>query len=180
LYSQTEDYYTGKTEVQGTDYKYNLTFKDYKGYSVVTVSNPANTKIGKPIILPSGEVVTVLFSTPWLSPVEEDKVVTIFREIFSEEEICKFKESSINIGKMFKYDRGLYLGIRYVVDMEGNILELDFFFNCVPVLLSINPDKLYQLEQKLKDNYKFIIYDSYKSRYTYLTGKTSCIYFEEL
>jgi hypothetical protein len=180
LCSQPVDYYTGKTEVQGQDYRYNITVKDYDDYLLLTVSNSSNTKIDKNIILPDGREVTNVFGTPWLSPQDKSKAVSIFKEVFTEDEIAKFKERALSIGKKSPYDSGLYLLINYIVDMEGNILELNFDFMNDPVLLSIHPDKLYMFEKKLKESYKFIIHESYKSRFNYLTGEYSEIVFEKL
>jgi hypothetical protein len=182
LYSQIVDYYTGKTEVNGYNYRYiieTIYYENTGGHSII-ISNSNNTKIGKNIILPNGQEVTNVFGTPWLSPQDKSKAVSIFKEVFTEDEISRFKERALSIEKKSPYDSGLYLLINYIVDMEGNILELNYQLENDPVLLSIYPDKLYQLEQKLKEHYKFVVPENYKVKYNYLTGVYSKIIFEKL
>ena len=85
------------------------------------------------------------------------------KEVFNAEEIATYKSV-----------KGLYLGMEYTVDSDGNVVEVQFHFSNNPVLKTINPDMFYLLEQKVKAKVKFRVEERCKVlEYTSLSAGTT-------
>lgn len=143
--AQTTDYYTGKTEIKGLNYVYKVSEKPGYKCTIISIKNINNTKIGVRQYWPDGKSVFPSELTGRVRFLDKNQV-SVYREVFNAQEIAAFKSVD-----------DFVLGIIYVVDANGNVLEVEFYFRNFPMFLAINPDKFYLLEQKLIERVKFSV-----------------------
>lgn len=165
--AQTTDYYTGKTEIIGSNYTYKISEK----YSHLILSNIKNKKFGTIQYWPNGE----LAPPPGeigdaVHKIDKSQALTVFKEIFNSDEIATFKSSK---------GQGLAIGINCIVAANGDLIEVEFSFKNHPMLKSINPDKFYSLELKLKEKLKYYIEERFKVL-GYIQGGSYSIFFDQL
>ena len=96
--------------------------------------------------------------------------LNVFKEVFCSNEIAAFKST---IGQ------GLAIGINCVVAPNGDLIEVEFSFNNHPLLKSINPDKFYSLELKLKEKLKYYMEERFRIL-GYIQGGAYAIFFDQL
>ncbi len=144
--AQTIDYYTGKTEIKGLNYVYIVSEKPGYNCSHIYIKNINNTKIGVRQYWPGGQGVNPLDLMGRVRFLDKNQEYTAFREVFNAQEIAVFKSFG-----------GFVMGIKYSVDANGNVHEVEFYFRNYPIFLAINPDRFYLLEQKFKEKVKFSV-----------------------
>ena len=166
LKAQTIDYYTGKTEITGNNYTYKLSEK----YSLINLSNIKNKKFGTIQYWPNGEPARLGEISYAVHKTDKFMAINVFREVFCSEEIAAFKSSK---------GQGLLIGIDCIVGANGDLLEVEFSFNNHPLLKSINPEKFYSLELKLKEKLKYYMEERFRVL-GYIQGGSYTIYFDQL
>ena len=65
----------------------------------------------------------------------------------------------------------LHFNIRTVVALTGDVEEVTFSFKAIPPYTNIHPDKLYLLENKIKERISFKILDLLKDRFSYIKAE---------
>jgi len=166
LKAQTIDYYTGKTEIIGNNYTYKISERN----TLIILSNKKNTKFGTIQYWPNGEQARRGEISYAVHKTDKSMALTVFREVFSSDEIATFKS--------FK-GQGLAIGIDCIVGANGDLLEVEYSFNIHPLLKSINPDKFYSFELKLKEKLKYYMEVRFRIL-GYIQGGAYTIFFDEL
>jgi hypothetical protein len=164
--AQTTDYYTGKTEITGNNYTYKLS----ENNTLLILSNVKNNKLWTIQYWPNGEQARPVEISYAVHYIDKYMALNIFKEVFCSDEIAAFKSSK---------GQGLAIGIDCVVAPNGDIFEVEFSFNNHPMLKSINPDKFYSFELKLKEKLKYRIEERFKVL-KYIQGGSYTIYFDQL
>ena len=140
------DYYTGRTRISGDGYTYNIKLSKYS----LNISNALNE------IVHTSPPQTELWFQRFTDMIKGDVAVNFFKSIAPDEIKAILNE--------YKYEKSKPSGrdsfinsmtvILAVNPITGEIMELYFSFSNTPALRGINPDKLYQLEQYIKQNIK--------------------------
>lgn len=138
------DYYTGRQTFVVNGQTYRITNRDYS----LWIYNSKNTRdVSAPVLDSQGNPMNPnAFQAYYLVwPVKDGSVERAFRETFTEAEINDFKSSEEEIW------------ILYTVNPSGKAYEVTIRMLKHPKLLAIKPEKLYLLEQKLKQYVTFTI-----------------------
>lgn len=157
--AQITDYYTGKTEIKGSCYDYKVT----KNNTIIILGSNKNTKFHTAQFWPDGSPAGVEYTTYFAQFIDKTQALSAFKEVFSTDEFA-----------ILKSGKGLAIGIGYVVGANGDVIEVEFSFHYHPLLLSINPDKFYALEQKVKQKVKFRVQERAKVL-GYIQGRANTI-----
>lgn len=164
--AQTTDYYTGKTEITGSNYTYKIS----ESTKLITLSNIKNNKFGTIQYWPNGEQARFGEISYAVHKTDKSMALTVFKEVFSSDEIAAFKATK---------GQGLSIGIDCIVGANGDLLEVELVFNKHPMLKSINPDKFYSLELKLKEKLKYYMEERFRIL-GYIQGGAYTIFFDQL
>ncbi len=164
--AQTNDYYTGKTEIIRNNYTYIIS----ESNKLITLSNIKNKKFGTVQYWPNGEQARPVEISYAVHKTDKSVALNVFKEVFCSNEIAAFKST---IGQ------GLSVGIDCIVGANGDLLEVEIVFNKHPMLKSINPDKYYSLELKLKEKLKYYMEERFRIL-GYIHGGSYTIYFDQL
>lgn len=164
--AQTIDYYTGKTEIIGNNYTYKISERN----TLIILSNKKNTKFGTIQYWPNGEQARRGEISYVVHKTDKSMALTVFKEVFSSDEIATFKSTK---------GQGLSIGIDCIVGAKGDLLEVEIVFNKHPLLKSINPDKFYSFELKLKEKLKYYMEERFRIL-GYIQGGAYTIFFDEL
>jgi len=163
LKAQTIDYYTGKTEIIGNNYTYKISERN----TLLILSNIKNKKFGTIQYWPDGEQARRVEISYVVHKIDKSMALTVFKEVFSSDEIVEFKSTK---------GQGLAIGIDCVVAPNGDLLEVEFLFDNHPMLKSINPDKFYSFELKLKEKLKYYMEERFRIL-GYIQGGAYTIFF---
>jgi len=145
-----QDYYANQDTVSGTNVTYRVDRRYTGSYEI---NNITNTRTNQPMRLLNGA-----FAPP---PFEQYKVhrigdhAPIAKAIL--QEVLTPTELSAMINQTDSFDTG------YVIDHNGNIVEVCFAFAANPPFSSISPDKWYSIEQKIKQRMKYTVSDKGKT-----------------
>jgi hypothetical protein len=167
LKAQTLDYYTGKSVITGSNYEYKIT--DKKTY--LLISNTKNTKFRTAQHWPDGTPVDMLQIHYAAHYIDENQPLKIFKEAFTPEEITAFKSAG--------QEQQLIFSIAYIVSSNGDVIEAELAIPNHPLIKAINPDKLFELEQKIKQKVKFRVEERFKVL-GYIQGRATNIWFDKL
>ncbi len=152
------DYYSGKTKVIGNDYTYNVIEHD----AFIELHETANELSGSEWFFRDGVTYGDSRMTGFVKPKDAEAIYSIFKKLFIQEEISAIKQGA----------QGNFCAINavMVVDETGKVLEVDFNFPKIPVLVNIPPSKFYELSKKIKETLAMNYPDSVKKWCTYVKG----------
>lgn len=129
-------YVPGKI-VKGTTASY---YCKADGRLMLEVRNVNNVDTTYDMYFNNGQLVPSTYELGSTVNTKQEELVRVFREVLTLEEWNALK------GKA-----GYFLGLTVVADSRGNTVEIMFQFRDTdPVMTKMDPDRLYQLEQKLK------------------------------
>lgn len=168
--AQEINYYTGdRIKVYDKVYIINRP-QDYRKDTYIEIWDSANVKkMFAPQYYPNGEEIPFYHGHfERLQYQDRGKIKEAVREVFSPEEIQKFKEKEVD------------LYVQIVVDSTGLIIEQRFDLAVYhwPILLSIPPEKLYHLEKKLQEKVRFNV-ENFEKQFGYTKGKVISIFFKD-
>lgn len=167
---QKTNYYDNINEISGQGYTF-ISKKD-KYSDFLIVQNKNNEKSNIPWYYKG---TTDHVDYRWaMYAVPEDKMIIyeLLREVFTKDELKEFKDYEINYYKS-KFPEmdipiELHLNIQAIVSLTGSIEEVIFSFKNSPPYTNIHPDKLNELEQKIKERIYFNVMDILKDRFEYV------------
>ena len=142
LFAQT--LYVPGTIVKGKNASYYCSTKYEILIKVNNVNNVNNVDTTTIMYYDDGTVVPHYVGLGGTIATKNEDLVRVFQEVLTQEEI-----------DILKSKISYLLMLNIVADKQGNTLEITFSFrNNDPVMTRFDPDRLYQLEQKLKKNFK--------------------------
>ena len=127
-----QDYYTGRTSVDGTNVTYDVSVEG-RYFDLENVENVLRNELNR-----FADGTPIGFRLAGLQPLVQDQIYRAVRETFSPSELAALKAS----------DRTFMANV--LVGGDGITRELDFSVPNHPTFLRLPPDKYYTLEQKLK------------------------------
>lgn len=167
------DYYSNKKEIIGNGYFYNVDKDKYSDHLIVQSKN--NVKSNLPWYYKGTTEYADIRWAKYAIPLDKMIIYDLFKEVFTEEEITGMKNEELDYYKKRfpKMDIPLVLhfNIRTVVALTGEVEEVIFSFKAIPPYTNIHPDKLYLLENKIKERMSFTILDILKDRFSYIKAE---------
>ena len=164
-----QDYYSSVTEIEYNNYKYNVSREKFVP-SVIKVENASNTMFDTPWYYKGTmePVNVVVYSQASAELANEGILYDLIRVVLSNEEIKAIKEEFV--GQEFIKS---YLSLQAVISTStGYIIELRYYIrDSQKSILAIHPDKLYKLENLIKENAIFKIEPIAVEHIEYVIGK---------
>ena len=176
--AQEHNYYKGKSLIKTDRYEYNIKNMANRTFVLQNVKNRLfDNQAWK---YKDGRQVTHGSVKIGVEPSDINDVYNVFRSVFTEQEIEKMK-LGISDGAIYYDDTEsvkaiptdqISTPIYSVVSSNGELLELQINFPNITIFSSIHPDKIFALEQALKekDRITFKIPDTTKELVDYVIG----------
>lgn len=176
------DYYSNKKEISGNGYIYTINKDKYSDYLIIQRKN--NVKSNLPWYYKGTTEYADVRWAMYAIPIDNMIIYNIFKEVFTEAEINSMKKEEMNYYKNTfpKMDIPLVLhfDIHTIVALTGEVEEVVFSFKAIQPYVNIHPDKLYSLENKIKERISFKILDILKDRFNYIKAETLKINIDNL
>jgi hypothetical protein len=138
------NYYANQDIVTGTNVVYHV---DHSYSGSYDLSDITNTRTGEPMRLLNGALAMPPFEQYAVEHVGDHYLIAkaILEEVFTPSELLAMRNQDIDFST------------EYVIDHNGNVVEVSFSFAIHPLLYSISPDKWYSIEQKIKQRMKYFV-----------------------
>lgn len=174
LNAQTcENYYKNTDKIYGKSYTYSVSINKYSGY--IEVQNERNIKSKQPWYYKgSTEYADSRWAT-YATLKDKEEIYKLIAQVFTKDEIDILNE------EISKYlTPTSRFNIQNIITSSGKIEEVIISFHNSCPYTSIHPDKLYELEQKIKERLQYSVPDILKRRFEYIRTESIRIDFNLL